>query len=333
MLSYDGIMKNKYYEGTSQIINLSTEIGKLLGIIDSAHLRKPTTKLRKANRIKSIQSSLWIEGNSLSEIQVSDIIDNKRVLGSVKDIKEVKNAIEVYDKLNELKYDNLKSYLKAHKMLMKGLVESPGKFRIKGVGIFKGNQVAHVAPPAWNVENLIKELFNYLKKSKDNLLIKSCVFHYEMEFIHPFMDGNGRMGRLWQTVILMKENPVFEFLPIEHEIKIQQQKYYDALGESDKEGICTVFVEYMLDKIRTSLQQLITGQRNNLTDEERINYFWSNFDGQEFARKDYLEIFKEISVATATRDMKKGIEMNLWKKFGDNRTTKYKLNLGHKNKR
>ncbi len=332
MLSYDGIMKSKYYEGTSQIINLSTEIGKLLGIVDSAHLRKPTTKLRKANRIKSIQSSLWIEGNSLSEIQVSDIIDNKRVLGSVKDIQEVKNAIEVYDKLNEFKYEKIKSYLKAHKMLMKGLVDNPGKFRIKGVGIFKGKQVAHVAPPAWNVENLMQELFNYLKKSKDNLLIKSCVFHYEMEFIHPFMDGNGRMGRLWQTVILMKENPVFEYLPIEHEIKIQQQKYYDALGESDKEGICTIFVEYMLDKIRTSLEQLITGQRNNLTDEERINYFWSNFDGQEFARKDYLEIFKEISVATATRDMKKGIEMNLWEKFGDNRTTKYKLNPGH-NKR
>ena len=186
MLSYDGIMKSKYYEGTSQIITLSTEIGKLLGIVDAAHLRKPTTKLRKANRIKSIQSSLWIEGNSLSEIQVSDIIDNKRVLGSEKDIREVKNAIEVYDKLSEFKFDSVKSYLKAHKLLMKGLIDNPGKFRTKEVGVFKGEQVAHVAPPAWNVENLMEELFSYLKQSNDNLIIKSCVFHYEMEFVHPF---------------------------------------------------------------------------------------------------------------------------------------------------
>lgn len=330
MLSYDGIMKGKYYEGTSQIINLSTEIGKLLGIVDAVHLRKPTTRLRKANRIKSIQSSLWIEGNSLSEVQVSDIIENKRVLGTEKDIKEVKNAIEVYDNLGEFKFDSLKSYLKAHKILMKGLRDDPGKFRTKGVGIFKGEKVAHVAPPAWNVENLMQELFHYLKKSKDNLIIKSCVFHYEMEFIHPFMDGNGRMGRLWQTVILMKENPVFEFLPIEHEIRIEQQEYYDALGKSDREGICTIFVEFMLEKIKTSLNQLISGQRNILSDEERIKYFWSNFTGKEFARKDYLEMFKEISLPTATRDMKKGIEMNLWEKVGDNRTTKYRINPGHK---
>lgn len=331
MLSYDGIMQNRYYEGTSQIINLSIEIGKLLGIVDAAHLRKPTTKLRKANRIKSIQSSLWIEGNSLNEIQVSDIINNKRVLGSKKDIREVKNAINVYEQLSKFKFDNIKSYLKAHKLLMNELIEKPGKFRTKGVGVFKGEQVAHIAPPAWNVENLMQKLFNYLKQSNDNLIIKSCVFHYEMEFVHPFMDGNGRMGRLWQTVILMNENPVFEFLPIEHEIKIQQQNYYDALAQSDKEGECTIFVEFMLEKIKTSLNQLILGQRNNLSETERINYFYSNFKGNEFARKDYLEIFKEISVATATRDMRKGIEMKLWNKIGDNRTTKYKIKPGHNN--
>ena len=318
-------MGKKYFDGTSQIINLSTEIGKLLGIVDAAHLRKPTTKLRKANKIKSIQSSLWIEGNSLSEIQVSDIIDNKRVLGSVKDIQEVKNAIEVYDRLKEFEYNSLESYLKAHKLLMKGLVDSPGKFRTKGVGVFKGSQVAHVAPPAWNVDHLMTELFDYLDRSEDNLIIKSCVFHYEMEFIHPFMDGNGRMGRLWQTVILMKENPVFEYLPIEHEIKMQQQNYYDALGRSDKEGVCTIFVEFMLEKIKISLDQLISGQRNSLTDEERISYFLANFDGLEFARKEYLEMFKEISVATATRDMRKGVKMNYWTKIGDNRMTKYKI--------
>ena len=164
MPSYDGIMKSKYYEGTSKIIELSYRIGKLLGIVDSAHLRKPTTQLRKANRIKSIQSSLWIEGNSLSELQVSDIIENSRVLGSERDILEVKNAIQVYGKLSDFKYDSIKSYLSAHFLLMNGLVESAGKYRTKGVGVFKSEQVAHLAPPAWNVGHLMNSLFDYLKK-------------------------------------------------------------------------------------------------------------------------------------------------------------------------
>ena len=325
MPSYDGIMKRKYYEGTSQIINLSSEIGKLLGIIDANYLRKPKASLRKTNKIKSIQSSLWIEGNTLSEKQVSDIIENRRVSGPAKDIVEVKNAIAVYNNILKFKYNNLKSYLSAHKLLMKGLMQDAGKFRTQGVGVFKGEKVAHVAPPAWNVKNLMTESFYYLSKSEDNLIIKSCVFHYEMEFIHPFMDGNGRMGRLWQTVILIQENPVFEFLPIEHEIKAEQLKYYEALSRSDKEGVCTVFVEYMLTMIKQSLEKLINGQRVKLSDNERPRYFKENYKVIEFARKDYLEMFKDISTATATRDLKKGIDENLWEKYGDNRTTIYKM--------
>ena len=326
MPSYDGIMKNTYYEGSSKVINLSISIGKLLGVVDSVYLRKPTTKLRKANRIKSIQSSLWIEGNSLSELQVSDIIENRRVLGSQKDILEVKNAVKVYDGLRKFEYGNIQSYLHAHQLLMNNLIEKPGKFRTQGVGVFKGDKIAHLAPPAWNIENLMSNLFSYLKNSEDNLIIKSCVFHYEMEFIHPFMDGNGRMGRLWQTIILMQENPIFEYLPIEHEIKIQQQNYYDALSKADKAGVCTAFVEFMLEKIELSLRKLISSQRINFNDEERINYFKENYTQDKFARKDYLDMFKDISVATATRDMKKGIELGIWTKEGDNRTTIYILN-------
>jgi len=314
-----------YYEGSSQIINLSSDIGKLLGIVDSTYLRKPTAKLRKANRIKSIQSSLWIEGNNLTEDQVSDLIENRRVLGPKKDILEVKNAIEVYNKLLKFKYNSIKSYLSAHKLLMNGLVKNAGKFRSQGVGVFKGNEVAHIAPPAWNVQNLMNDLFNYLKESDDNLIIKSCVFHYEMEFIHPFMDGNGRMGRLWQTVILMKENPVFEYLPIEHEIKIEQENYYKALSISDKQGVCTAFVEYMLLMIKKSLALLIQNQRVNLSEVDRLNYFKEHFKKDEFARKDYLEMFKDISTATATRDLKKGVEEKFLEKIGDNRLTKYKF--------
>lgn len=323
MRSNDGIMINKYYEGTPKIINLSTEIGKLLGIVDSTYLRKPKTALRKVNRIKSIQSSLAIEGNSLSIDQVSTIFENKRVIGPSKDILEVKNAIKVYEELGEFDAFDQNSYLKAHGILMKGLIDNPGEYRTKGVGIFKGEEVAHMAPPAWNVYNLMTNLFEYLKKGDDNLIIKSCVFHYEMEFIHPFMDGNGRMGRLWQTIILMNENPVFEFLPIEAQIKQSQDLYYSTLSQADKEGVSTKFVEYMLSVIKESLNELVVDQRKSLSDVERIEYFSEHSEIKEFTRKDYLKMFKDISTATATRDLRKGVEIGYFEKLGDNRITRY----------
>ena len=318
-------MVQKYYEGTSRIINLSVEIGKLLGIVDSNYLRKPETHLRRENRIKTIQSSLKIEGNTLSMDQVSAIFDHKRVIGPAKDIIEVKNAIVVYNKLSEFAPYQQESYLEAHKLLMKGLVDDAGKYRTKGVGIFKGDQVAHMAPPAWNVSNLMNNLFSYLINSEDNLIIKSCVFHYEMEFIHPFMDGNGRMGRLWQTIILMQENPVFEYLPIELEIKNNQGEYYSVLSISDKEGLCTKFVEYMLNMIKISLKNLIDEQSKTLSDEERLKYFQEHSELKEFTRKDYMNMFKTISSATATRDLKKGVDMGILKREGENRLSKYEF--------
>lgn len=326
MPSNDAIMSYGYYEGTSQIINESTEIGRLLGVVDSNHLSKPKTELRRRNRIKTIQSSLSIEGNTLSEDQITAILENKIIAGPPQDILEVKNAIHVYSTLNS--FDGLKesSYLRAHSMLMKGLVENAGSYRNKGVGIFKGDRVAHMAPPAWNVHNLMSELFGYLINGKDNLIIKSCVFHYEMEFIHPFMDGNGRMGRLWQTILLMKHHPVFEFLPIETEIKNNQQEYYDVLAKADRSGKATVFVEYMLEKIRTSLKFLIDSQRSNYTDVDRIKYYSEFSNGSTFTRKEYMTLFKSISPATATRDLRKGVELGIIKRIGENRNTLYQSN-------
>lgn len=318
-------MIQKYYEGTSRIINLSIEIGKLLGIVDSNYLRKPETQLRRKNRIKTIQSSLKIEGNTLSVDQVSAIFDQKRVIGPPKDIIAVKNAITVYSKLSEFDPYDQASYLEAHKLLMKGLVDDAGKYRTKGAGIFKGDQVAQMAPPSWNVNNLMNNLFSYLTNSEDNLIIKSCVFHYEMEFIHPFMDGNGRMGRLWQTIILMQENPVFEYLPIELEIQNKQEDYYSVLSISDKEGLCTKFVEYMLDMIKISLENLIAEQSKILNDEERLRYFQEYTELKEFTRKDYMNMCKTISSATATRDLKKGVDQGILMKIGENRLSKYKF--------
>ena len=167
--------------------------------MNSAHLNKPPTELRKKNRIKTIHSSLEIEGNALTVEQITAIIENKRVIGSKKDILEVKNAIAVYDSLDKLNPYNFESFCEAHELLMKGLIESAGKLRNKSVGIAKGSELTHIAPPSEMLKPLMNDLFDYLKNDDDLVLIKSCVFHYEMEFIHPFEDGNGRIGRLWQT--------------------------------------------------------------------------------------------------------------------------------------
>lgn len=316
-------MLHKYYEGTPLIINLSTEIGQLLGVVDATHLRKPQAELRKKNKVKTIRASLAIEGNTLTEDQVTAIIEHKRVIGPSKDIREVENAIRAYDSLPNFDAFSKESYLEAHRLLMSGLVDRPGEFRTGSVGVMQGDRIAHLAPPGWNVDNLMTDLFRYLKEGEDNLIIKSCVFHYEMEFIHPFLDGNGRMGRLWQTVILMKANPVFAYLPIEHEIKKSQDEYYRVLGQCDKEGLSTKFVEYLLEKIKLSLTELVDMQRENLTDTERLGYFLEQIDIGEFTRKDYLKMFPKISTATATRDLRKGVEQGILSRKGTDRLARY----------
>jgi Fic family protein len=316
-------MLNKYYEGTPQIINLSTEIGRLLGVIGAMPLRKPKTELRKKNRVKTICASLAIEGNTLSEDQITAIMEHKRVIGPAKDIREVENAIRAYNHISNFDAFSMESYLEAHELLMSGLVESPGRFRTGSVGVMQGDRIAHLAPPGWNVHHLMSDLFRYLREGADHLIIKSCVFHYEMEFIHPFTDGNGRMGRLWQTVILMQANPVFEYLPIEQEIKKSQEEYYNVLSQCDKEGLSTKFIEYLLEKIALSLGDLANNQRDHFTEMERLNYFLDQADAREFTRKDYLRLFPEISTATATRDLKKGVEAGMLARKGTDRLARY----------
>jgi Fic family protein len=182
--------------------------------------------------------------------------------------------------------------------------------------------VEHIAPPFENVPYLMKDIFEYLKDSEELTLIKSCVFHYEMEFIHPFLDGNGRMGRLWQTLILMTEYPVFEFLPFETLISKTQNEYYQSLALSDKSGKSTYFIEYMLEVIDKSLENLLSYNNRILKDIDRLEYFLK-LGIKEFNRKDYMNIFKDISSATASRDLKKGIEMNLLESVGNLNKTKY----------
>lgn len=313
------------YELNNQILALLTAIAEKLGEVNAAHLHKPSPALRKRNRVKTIKASLEIEGNSLTESQITAIIENKRVIGPQKDIVEVLNAIAVYDQLPTYNPASLPSFLSAHKQLMKDLVDTPGKFRTKPVGIFKGKEVSHVAPPAANVPGLMKDLFHYLKTSDDPVLIKSSVVHYEIEFIHPFMDGNGRMGRLWQTLILMKDYPVFAYLPFETLIKDRQAEYYTVLEKCDKAGQSTLFIEFMLRAINDSLAQLLNLQNRLLSPAERVDYFLSIYQDSTFTRKDYRQVFKEISSSTASRDLKYAVEENLVKKEGDKRNTIYQI--------
>ena len=310
------------YDITPRILKLITSISEKLGEVNANYLSKQSPQLRKQNRIKTIHSSLQIEGNTLTEEQITALIENKRVIGPEKDVLEVLNAIKVYEKLNEYRYYSDKSFLKAHLALMNGLIESAGKYRNQGVGIVKGTKVEHIAPPFENVPFQMKNLFEYLKDSDELTLIKSCVFHYEMEFIHPFLDGNGRMGRLWQTLILMNEYPIFEFLPFETLISQTQDEYYKSLSLSDKAGKSTFFIEYMLDVINKSLENLLSYNGRTLKDIDRLEYFLS-LGVKEFTRKDYMNTFKDLSSATASRDLKKGIELQLFESIGNLNTTKY----------
>jgi Fic family protein len=313
------------YSLTPSILQLVSSISEKIGEINASHLHRPKAELRKSNRIKTIQSSLQIEGNSLSLEQVTALFENKRVLGPPKDILEVKNAIEVYNELEKFKPYNMASFLKAHRILMKGLIPGAGSFRSRPSGILKGSHIEHVAPPGKLVKSLINGLFTYLKKDKDLLLIKSCVFHYELEFIHPFSDGNGRMGRLWQTVILMQEYPVFEFLPIETIIKNRQREYYRALSQADKAGNSTSFIEFMLQVLEDSLKELLNKHPGSLTEADRISLFKSVIGSHSFSRKDYLRHFKHISPATASRDLKVVVKNGILTKQGEKRMTVYKF--------
>jgi len=313
------------YEITSLILKYVSSISEKIGEVNAKYLVKTNPKLRKQNQIKTIHSSLSIEGNTLSVEQVTAIVENKRVVGPQKDITEVLNALEVYKDIKFLKYHSEKDFLKAHKILMTNLIENSGKYRTKGVGIVKGSKVEHIAPPYENVPFLMKDLFMFLKDKSEISLIKSCVFHYEMEFIHPFMDGNGRMGRLWQTLILMEEYSVFEYLPFETLISKNQTEYYNSLSISDKEGKSTKFIEYMLNIIDQSLSELLENSIKKLSDENRIEIFIEIVE-EEFTRKDYLIYFKNLSSATASRDLRKAVENGIIVKQGDKKTTTYRKN-------
>ena len=231
--------------------------------------RKVNPNLRRINRIMSIHSSLAIEGNTLTMDQVTDIIDGKRVLGNPREILEVKNALSAYELMNELDPFELDCLLKAHGVMMSGIIEDAGTLRRTGVGVYSGEKLIHMAPPFDRVPELITSLMQWARDSKDHPLIKSCVFHYEFEFIHPFSDGNGRIGRLWHTLILSKWNDSMASIPIESMVRKHQEEYYNAISRSTANGDSGAFIEFMLTAILEAIKN--TAVTNSIDTIHSIN--------------------------------------------------------------
>lgn len=249
-------------------IRLVAEISALVARYAIRLDREDGLLLRKANRIKTIHSSLAIEGNELSEDEIRTLLEGKSVIAPVKQLQEVRNAIHCYDESEHWDAYNLDDMLKAHGCMMAGLCDRAGAFRSGGVGVFNGDKLIHMAPPAHMVPTLMHQLFDWMANAEDHLLIKSCVFHYEFEFIHPFSDGNGRIGRLWQSLILGKLHPVFPHLPVENMVYSSQSAYYEAIEQSSNRADCSPFIDFMLKEILKALQQFTT-QASPLSEMEQ----------------------------------------------------------------
>lgn len=312
------------FQITDRILARVAGIERLIGRVESLDGPRPQPYLRKSSRVRTVQGSLAIEGNTLSLDQVTALIEGRKVVGRRSEIKEVLNAIAVYSRMGEFKPLSSSSLLKAHHYMMEGLLDSAGKWRSGNVGILQGSQVSHVAPPANRVPPLMNELFGFLRTSSCHALIKGAVFHYELEFIHPFEDGNGRIGRFWHSLLLTHYHPVFEFTPVESLIKDNQGTYYEVLGLSDKAGDSTAFIDFSLDMVHQALDGFVDAMRPEPpTVEARLERAIEHFGAAQFSRKDYMKLHKTVSTATASRDLKAGVDVGMLSRQGDKASTVY----------
>lgn len=302
-------MRNKKppFEITNTMIHEIAEIAELVGKLTSTNQLSANPTLRRTNRIRTIHGSLAIEQNTLSLEQVTAVLNGKQVLAPPKDIAEVKNAYEIYERLEELDPYSVDDLLTAHGIMTRGLVDESGVFRSKPVGIVdQEGHVLHFGTLPQYVPNLVMELLDWVKNSDVHMLIRSCVFHYEFELIHPFANGNGRVGRLWHTLLLSKWNPAFAWLPVESIIHDRQQEYYEAINASNNAGESTVFIEFMLSAIKASLMDAI-----NTSDEmsdgamDKATVRWRQIEKfletHEFIMNADVRALCGVSAATANR--------------------------------
>ena len=255
------------YSLTTGIVSLVAQIGEAVGRLSALEAAATSLRLRRINRIRTIRGSLAIEGNTLSEAQITAILEGKRVIAPPREIQEARNAIKAYDRFTQWHPSTEKDLLAAHNILMSGLLDAPGQYRSAGVGVMAGAEVIHMAPPAKRVPLLMRDLLCWLRTTGEHPLITSSVFHYEFEFIHPFEDGNGRMGRLWQTLILSQWNPLLAHIPVETLIHEHQQEYYAALNRSTQQGDSATFIEFMLRMILNATPRAQSGAQSGAQSE------------------------------------------------------------------
>lgn len=311
-----------------QIQDSLIQIGEILGRIKLLPSTKPTPKLRRESKIRTIFATTKIEGNKLDLNEVTAVINGKKIIGKNHDVKEVENAIALYDLIHSLNCESEDDYLIAHKVLMKDLIKNAGKYRKVNVGIksSKGDKVKMVFPEHENVKNLCRDMFDYISTSKDNSLIKSCIIHYLSVSIHPFEDGNGRLSRFWQSLFLSKNFEIFEFIPLESFIRSSQEDYYDYLNISQKSDDPTGFVHFMLKVICESLSESLSYSYEKVDTtkmENRLIKAKENFKNQSFARKDYLTLNAPLSESMATKDLRYAVNKGILNRSGLGNGAKY----------
>ena len=316
---------------TNEILNFVYEIGELVGKISAEKEFEKNLTLRRENRIKTIYSSLAIEQNTLTLEQVTDVINGKRVLAPPKDIKEVQNAYEIYERLEELDENSVKDLLLAHKIMTSELIKESGRFRSKNAGVYQGDKLIHMGTLPEYIPELINNLFLWLKKSEEHPLIKAAVFHYEFEFIHPFQDGNGRIGRLWHSLILSKWKKFFAWLPIESLVQKCQKEYYIAINNSNRDGESTEFILFMLKIIKETLIELIEIQKSTdkatdkATDKnkEKIKSLIEYLDQNNSINNKEAQNLLNISESAAKRFLNKLVKENILEAVGEYKARKY----------
>ena len=316
---------------TNEILNFIYEIGELVGKISAEKEFEKNLTLRRENRIKTIYSSLAIEQNSLTLEQVTDVINGKRVLAPPKDIKEVQNAYEIYERLDELNENSVKDLLLAHKIMTSELIKESGRFRSKNAGVYQGDKLIHMGTLPEYIPELINNLFLWLKNSKEHPLIKAAVFHYEFEFIHPFQDGNGRIGRLWHSLILSKWKKLFAWLPVESLVQKYQKEYYISINNSNRDGESTEFILFMLRIINETLIELVENKKttdkttDKMTDKnsERIKLVIKYLSQNNSINNKETQNLLNISEATAKRFLNKLVKENILEAVGEYKARKY----------
>ena len=317
------------FQLTLALFEALSRIDQGLGRLKGLSLSEPQPLLRKRNQVRSVQASVAIEGNPLSVDQVTAVLQGKRVLGREKDVREIVNTNEAYERLPEWTPASRKSVLEAHRVLMDGLIPDAGRFRASGVGVFKGEKLTHLAPPAHLVSHHVDELFRWLRRGDSPVLVAGCVVHYELLFIHPFVDGNGRIARLWQQVIHREHSPMLRFVPVESIIRQRQRRYYETLGLADREGHCTRFLEFSLAALADAVEEFGSEVRPiHETPESRLDLARAHFKRRWFSRIEYLKLHVKLSTATASRDLAAGALKGVLTLRGEKRFTEYRFAAG-----